>query len=177
MKSFPIVNKEKCINPSNLIRSEFLTDCIPLMNLKNNKYNILNWTNDKYMYYDPNNNENLVFNIPSDLNTNTNTNIDFSLNLYKGRLPNFIQDDVIKELEKHCCKNLSIKETDISIPVYYLFTNKNNAIFNIFITQYKLLFDKEKNNKILTNLFQYFKETNQFVKFSYKFNIFNISLL
>jgi hypothetical protein len=188
MKNFPVVKIEKCLKPTGLNRNEFIIDCIPLINLIKSKYNILNWSKNNYMYYEPTNTKNLTFALPSSSSTSASSSttpsdidkIDFSLNLYneESKSLKFISVNVIKELTEYLDKNIIIPQTENTIPVYYLYTNKNYVIFNIFIEQYRSLFkESEKENTILNNLFQYFTDTNKFVKFSYKFNILNISLL
>ncbi len=183
--NFPIVDLPKCKDSTNLIRNEFLLDCLPLINLIKSKYNLLNWNNNGYMYWDINNDKTLIFNQTQSTNSASvsasasNTGkIDFSLNLFEGTLPNVNTENIFNTLANNLNKFIGIQipntSDNIFIPVYYLFVNKNYIIFNLFITQYKLL---KYDTSILENIFQYFKENNKFVKFSYKFNIFNISLL
>ena len=182
-----IINNEKCdcINDTTKScdifsnRNQLINDCIPLINLKDGKINIIDWQYG-YIYYNSTNTE--IYSL----------NKDFSLNKYDGKNPEYINTspNLLKDLLD---KNIIISETEqinkttsaisskiqsginlIEIPVYYLYTNNNNEIFNIFITQYFLMKKSLKGD--INNLFR-IDDKNIFITLSYKFNIFNISLL
>ena len=188
-------------------RQIFITDCIPLINLKDGNKNILDWRRDNgYIYFNPNNRENYY------LDTNFNlTRYDEEIKFDQHSLELLIElysklncDIVISTSSSSLASSSSLTSsggnalassgelasgsstltssselassslTTIKIPVYYLYCNKNNEIFNIFITQCIIIYG---DFKIFGDLFRINTNDNTFITLSYKFNIFNISLL
>ena len=141
-------------------RLEFIDNCLPFLNLPNSKINIINWLNNNYIYYEQNN------------KTYKFTN-DFKLNLYTELLPKF-SDYKLSNFEEDL-KNNVIFEVDNGeySPIYYLFINKNNCVFNLFITTYLTIFPEKKT--CLSLIFNK-EDKNKFVALSSKFDIFNIGL-
>lgn len=66
-------------------------------------------------------------------------------------------------------------KNEITIPIYYMFVNKNNNIFNIFINFYIFNNPTYKKNNLLSFNFN-IKDNNKYISLTYKFDIFNISL-
>ena len=162
-------------------RNTFITDCIPLINLKDGNKNILDWRRDNgYIYFNPNNRENYYLDTNFNL-TRYDGEIKFdqhSLDLLKELYSKLNYDIVIStnsNLSENNSQSASSNQSDrIKIPIYYLYCNKNNEIFNIFITQCIM---KYSDFKKFGDLFRINNEDNTFITLSYKFNIFNISLL
>ena len=168
-------DKEKFPN-----RQIFSIDCIPLINLKDGNKNILDWRRDNgYIYFNPNNEENY----------NLDTN--FNLTRYDGKITlsppsvellnslySKLNYDIVISTSSSALESSSAlassSSASIKIPVYYLYCNKNNEIFNIFITQCIIIYG---DFKIFGDLFRINTNDNTFITLSYKFNIFNISLL
>jgi hypothetical protein len=172
-------------------RQQFINECINLINLKDGKINILDWESPThgYIYYNPSNTE-IYY-----------PNKDFSLNKYNGEKPDYQHSpNLLKELNSLLNKNIIIESTQSSsaqssstqsssaqsssaqssstqsleIPVYYLYCNKNNEIFNIFIIKSIMMYG---NFNKFGDLFRInYNDNNTFITLSYKFNIFNISL-
>lgn len=180
-------NCSKCINEFNCNdfenRKEFIHNCIPLINMINSKINILNYNQTGYIYYDENNektyylDKDFLLKVPTIVNFPQYTNIDLNYFL------RMISYDLIINYEKK-----------YKIPIYFMFVNNNNnSIFNLFVSGYKLLIDKdieEKNKsikykniitnhdkKLISSIMVIDNEEDKFISLSYKFNIFNVSLL
>lgn len=187
-----IINNEKCdcINDETKScdsfdnRQQFINDCINLINLKDGKINILDWDSPThgYIYYNPSNTE-IYY-----------PNKDFSLNKYNGENPDYQHSpNLLKELYSLLNKNIILESSQpvsisasaqstqstqsdefFEIPVYYLYCNNNNEIFNIFIIKSIMMYG---NFNKFGDLFRInYNDNNTFITLSYKFNIFNISL-
>jgi hypothetical protein len=146
-------------------RKKFINECLPLIDIKESKINILNWDKSGYIWYDSMNTESYYF------------DNNFNLNKYDGNIIEeqfYDQDKLLENIDKQ----LVIKiESDllIEIPIYYFFVNKNNIIFNIFISYYLYKNPSHTTNTILS--FNYDTVNNNYISSTYKFDIFNLSLL
>jgi hypothetical protein len=170
--NLPIKNSNQCIECINCkntscnkcTRNRFINDCLPLVDMKESRINILNWDHSRYIWFD-------------ESNTQTySINKDFSLSEYTGDIINyqiFYQTELINNINNDFI--IYIEGVKFSIPIYYFFINKNNVIFNVFISFYLYKNPEYKKNTILS--FNYNVDNNNYVSMTYKFDIFNVSLL
>jgi len=166
----------KCIQTPKCIyetRNNFINECLPLYDLKMSKINILDFDKKSYIYFDSSN----------DIANTYFINNKLQLEKYDdSSIPKYENFNYIVEFQNKL--NYEINIDHINIPIYYLFINDNNQLFDIFILNFTLKFiDNEKDKmvikdmkNILKSLFQY-NSKKKFVKMSYKFNIFNIAFL
>lgn len=173
-----------CIEESNckifVNRKEFINKCVPLVNMISSKINILNFDQTYYIYYDENNKETYYL------------GKDFKLkNPTIEKLPTYHNINLNSFLLRIISSQLIIPDSKIKIPIYYTFVNTNNSIFNLFTCEYNLMVeqDLEKSKKILKykNIISnndkrlissiMVLDGDKFITLSYKFNIFNVSLL
>jgi len=136
----------KCINNNNCEdfanRKEFINKCIPFVNMIESKINILNFDQTNFIYYDDNNTE--TYYLDKDFILKKPTIL--TLPIY-----NFI---TLNTILKIISQNLIINNSKIKIPLYYMFTNTNNSIFNLFICQYNLFTEQNiiiNNDKKIIN--------------------------
>ena len=158
---------KKCINDNDcedfVNRKEFINKCIPLVNMLESKINILNFDQTNYIYYDENNTE--TYYLGKDFVLRKPTII--TLPIY-----NYIRLNTILSM---ISQTLIIANSKITIPLYYMFTNTNNSILNLFTCQCNLFIKKINDKKILNSILV--MDEDKFITLSYKFNIFNVSLL
>jgi hypothetical protein len=147
------------------IRKKFINDCLPLVDMKESKINILNWDRSGYIWFDESNTQTYSFNKDFSLNEYTGDNIIYKI---------FDQTELIYNINNHFSIDI-VEGVKVLIPIYYFFINKNNVIFNIFISFYLYKNPEYKQNTILS--FNYDVNNNNYVSMTYKFDIFNVSLL
>jgi len=153
----------KCIKTDNCdykSRNEFIKMCLPFYDIKKSGINILNFTKTNYIYF------------ASKEAPTYFINNNLQLELYTGEDITYVPKNLINEFKGKLNNNIIVN--GIEIPLYYLFVNNNNQIFNLFILNFIISFNK--NLGVLKSLFQYDKN-NKFIKMSFSFNIFNIGLL
>lgn len=149
------IQEEKCDFNS---RIDFNNNCLPFLNIQNSNINILNWNYTNYIYFDINNQLNYYFDYK------------FKLNKYLGTLPSENTTYNIKNFDSLINFNFKLNNT-INVPIYYLYVNKNNNIFDLFISSYIYLTNGSENL-----LFRFNEIDYKFIALTYKFEIFNISL-
>jgi hypothetical protein len=161
----------KCIEENNCVdfsnRNQFINKCIPFENIIQSKINILNHDQTSYLYYDDTNTETHYLDKDFKLKKKNSRNIPQNINLNIDWFAKYM--------------NFYIKvNSDYYIPIYYMFINKNNSIFNLFTSQIKIMTnDKNLTNsdKNLIKSIMIIDNDYKFITMSYKFNIFNLSLL
>ncbi len=164
----------ECLNCANTnqclkcTRKYFVSECVPLTNVINARINILNWEKNNYMWYDGD--ESPTFTI----------NKNFELEAYEGekiyRKSIKINDYLISNLHKNIVINMS--RFSFEVPIYYMFVNKNNNIFDIYINFFLHKNPEYKNNDDKKIAMPFIYDSNKkFVSLTYKFNIFNLSIM
>ncbi len=133
---------------------QFTIECTPYTDVTVGKYNIVNWDNN-YIYYNEDNEGNTI---------RMTKSFDFIPVDNSGELVNFRKPVSNDYLDNYI--NYELNE----IPLYYMYVNVNNNIFNLFCYSCNL---SELDNLQIS----YDKKINKFVKFKSKFNIFSVSLL
>jgi len=161
-------------------RKEFINKCIPLVNMVFSKINILNYDQTYYIYYDENNKE--TYYLCKDFKLRNPT---------VKKLPTYYNINLNSYFLRIITSQLIIYGTKIKIPIYYTFVNTNNSIFNLFSCEYNLMIERDlreskkilKYKNIISNTDKKLISSimvldgDKFVTLSYKFNIFNVSLL
>ena len=143
-------------------RHNYIEKCLPFFDLKKSKINILNYDKTSYIYYDINNDKNITYNLNKNFTLEKTTNIIIN---QKNKI----------DLYKYLNYYIKLQNHDIYIPIYYLFINYID-IFNVFINYVNINNNKFSKN-ILENIFVFDNESLRYISISYRFNIFNISLL
>jgi hypothetical protein len=130
---------------------QFTFECTPYTDVTVGKYNIVNWDNN-YIYYNQDNEANTIKMSKSFEFINVEPIEEFN----KPILPNYINDYINHEI--------------YGIPLYFMYTNTNNNIFDLFCYSCSV---KELDSLQIS----YETDVNKFVKFRGKFNIFSLSFL
>ena len=130
---------------------QFTLECTPYTDVTVGKYNIVNWDNN-YIYYNQDNEANTIRMTKSFEFSDVEPIEEFN----KPILNNYLDDYINYEI--------------YGIPLYFMYTNTNNNIFNLFCYSC--------NIRDLDSLqISYDTSNNRFVKFKSKFNIFSLSFL
>ena len=170
----PISTDEKCSKcMQDYTRGEYINECVLFYDLDMSKINLLNWEQTYFVYkYNDLANSYCMdkqFNFiryKGDTSDITYTGNEFSINFDEYLNHNF---------NISYCNNLGYSEK-ITIPIFYMYVNKNSTIFDLMV-QKILLENNNEDINILTSIFAIDRETQKYIGMSFKLNIFNLSLL
>jgi hypothetical protein len=154
--SLPLHQKcEECYSKKSCphTHQEFTFECTPYTDVTVGKYNIVNWDNN-YIYYNQHNEPNTI---------RMTKSFEF-IDVNRSELPKFKKPILNDYLNDY------INYEIYRIPLYFMYTNTNNNIFNLFCYSCNI---RELDNLQIS----YDTSNNRFVKFKSKFNIFSVSFL